>query len=108
MNNDWKEAIDVLAAAALAAGISGRSYDLRVAILHRFYGSYQSYRQIALALSGDNAPVDDGTVARNGKEMKAWLGAKEGGDNSETRDGIEPMAFMRATELLQSAGLLTG
>lgn len=106
LDPDWKEAVDVLAAAALAAGVGGRSYDLRVALLHRFYAGHQSYRQIAQEVSKADAPVDDATTARYGKALKAWLGVREKGDSSDPTEGIEPKAHAKATELLTAAGLI--
>jgi hypothetical protein len=105
LNGDWREAIDVLAASALAAQIGPKGYELRVAILHRFYGRYHSYRAIAQSFSVGDAPIDDGTIARQGKDMKAWLGVRESGDSGDA-EGIEPQALARATELLHDAELL--
>ena len=107
LNPDWKESIDVLAAAALVAKVGGKSYNLRVALLHRFYAGHQSYRQIAQEVSREGDAVDDATAARYGKALKAWLGAREKGDASDPKEGIEPAAFRRATELLTEAGLIS-
>lgn len=93
VNDLWKEAIDILAAAALAAKACNRGYGMRRTVLISMYGQRQSHTKMATELE-----VSEATVARALREMRVWL---DGGG-----DGVEPKAWAKATDLLQKAGLL--
>lgn len=99
MNPDWREARDVLAAAALAARVGGARWDLRVAVLHRVYERHQNFRRMAQLLE-----MDEHTVADRAKEIEVWLGVR--GSIDERIAGIEPQALARAETILSEAGLL--
>lgn len=93
VNDLWKQAIEILAAAALTAGVCHRRYDIRRDILVSLYGQRRPFVKIAAELE-----ISEASLARYAKEMKRWLGI--GGI------GIEPQAWVEATELLREAGLL--
>lgn len=96
---DWTEAINILAASALAAGVGGARYDLRLLALHRVYSKHQNFREMANGLE-----MDEETVSKHSKAMEAWLGVR--GSAEERAAGIESRALVRAQQLLAEAGLL--
>lgn len=93
VNDLWKEAIDILAAAALAADVCHRRYDIRRDVLVSLYGERRPYAKMATDLE-----ITEQAMAKHARDMRRWLGI--GGD------GIEPQAWGQATLLLADAGLL--
>lgn len=90
----WHEAIEILCAAALAAGLACKRYDERRALLIRAYGDHRKNNEIA-----DELGIEEHTLGQHAKHLELWVGARG-------KEGIEPQAWSKATDLLTAAGIL--
>lgn len=95
-NQLWTEAVDILCAAALSAGIAPQRYDVRRAVIVRVYGKRRTNRELAADLS-----LDEHVIGRHARDIEVWLGARG-------REGLEPDAWTSAGRMLSDAGVLAG
>lgn len=90
----WIEAIDILAAGALSAGLAARRYDERKALLLRIFGEPLSFEAIAAATN-----IERHTISKHLREFETWIGIR-------SADGIEAKARSEAEKLLWTAGMI--
>jgi len=90
----WHDAIEILCASALSAGLACRRYAERQVLLVRIYGEHRTNREIAAELG-----LDEHTLGRHAKDLELWIGLRG-------KEGVEPQAWREATDLLTGAGIL--